>query len=480
MECDKYQSPLVSRYASVEMSHNFSDRKKFSTWRKLWFILAKAEHKLGLSITAEQLQQLEANIEITKDEIKKAKEVEKTCRHDVMSHVQVFGETCPLAAPIIHLGATSCFVGDNTDLIVIRDAITILLPKLARCISSLSDFAKKRAELPTLGFTHFQPAQLTTVGKRTCLWIQDLISDLSSLQILHESMRFRGIKGATGSQASFLTLFDGDGHKVTELDRLVTELSDFKSSYIITGQTYPRKVDAEILFKLASLGSTVSKICTDIRLLAHLKEVEEPFEISQIGSSAMAYKRNPMRSERCCSLARHLMTLCQNPLQTAATQWFERTLDDSANRRICIPEAFLTADILLNTLQNIAEGLVVYPKVIQKHIDQELPFMATENIIMEMVNEGGKSRQEVHEKIRVLSQQAGSVVKQEGDENDLVDRIRADQYFSCIHDKMKKILDPSTFVGRAPQQTQEFLSLEVEPMLIRYKDQLNIKAHVNV
>ncbi|EAW60377.1 adenylosuccinate lyase, isoform CRA_c [Homo sapiens] len=372
---DSYRSPLASRYASPEMCFVFSDRYKFRTWRQLWLWLAEAEQTLGLPITDEQIQEMKSNLENI--DFKMAAEEEKRLRHDVMAHVHTFGHCCPKAAGIIHLGATSCYVGDNT---------------LARVISRLADFAKERASLPTLGFTHFQPAQLTTVGKRCCLWIQDLCMDLQNLKRVRDDLRFRGVKGTTGTQASFLQLFEGDDHKVEQLDKMVTEKAGFKRAFIITGQTYTRKVDIEVLSVLASLGASVHKICTDIRLLANLKEMEEPFEKQQIGSSAMPYKRNPMRSERCCSLARHLMTLVMDPLQTASVQWFERTLDDSANRRICLAEAFLTADTILNTLQNISEGLVVYPKVIERRIRQELPFMATENIIMAMVKAGG-SRQ---------------------------------------------------------------------------------------
>ncbi|CAK8687146.1 unnamed protein product [Clavelina lepadiformis] len=466
LEFKKYRSPLVSRYASKEMSFNFSDFKKCSTWRKLWTILAKAEQQLGLEISSKQIEDMEQHIELNEDDFRVASEEEKIRRHDVMAHVHAFGVRCPSAAPIIHLGATSCYVGDNTDLIVMRDAMDIILPKFARCIHRLSNFAEQYQSLPTLGFTHFQPAQITTVGKRACLWIQDLLTDFQNAVRIRNNLRFRGTQGATGTQASFLALFDGNVDKVKELNKLVTEMAGFSKCYIITGQTYPRKVDSDILSVLSSLGSSIHKICTDIRLLANMKEIEEPFEKSQIGSSAMAYKRNPMRSERCCSLARHLITLSFNPLQTAAVQWFERTLDDSANRRICIPEAFLTADIILNTLQNISEGLVVYPKVIERHIKQELPFMATENVIMAMVKSGG-DRQEVHEHIRVLSQEAAAVVKQEGGENDLVDRIMGDSFFTPIHGQMQCLMDPSSFIGRASQQVTEFLEEEIKPVLLK-------------
>ncbi|XP_075563615.1 adenylosuccinate lyase isoform X3 [Pelecanus crispus] len=411
------------------MGFNFSERKKFGTWRRLWLYLAQAEKSLGLPITDEQIQEMEANLDNI--DFKMAAEEEKKLRHDVMAHVHTFAHCCPKAAAIIHLGATSCYVGDNTDLIVLRDGFNLLLPKLARVISRLADFAEKYADLPTLGFTHYQPAQLTTVGKRCCLWIQDLCMDLQNLERARDDLRFRGVKGTTGTQASFLQLFEGDH----------------------------------------------SKICTDIRLLANLKEIEEPFEKDQIGSSAMPYKRNPMRSERCCSLARHLMTLVLDPLQTASVQWFERTLDDSANRRVCLAEAFLTADIILSTLQNISEGLVVYPKVIERRIRQELPFMATENIIMAMVKAGG-NRQDCHEKIRVLSQQAAAVVKQEGGDNDFIARVRADPYFSPIHKQLESLLDPSSFTGRAPQQVAKFLKEEVRPALIPYQSKMGGKIEL--
>lgn len=389
---DVYQTPLSGRYASDEMKKNFSNDKKFSTWRTLWLYLARAEQELGLDISDDQIAEMEANIHNIDYEYAAAEEA-KT-RHDVMAHVHEFASKCPKAAKIIHLGATSCFVGDNTDLICIRDGLDILLPKLARCIDRLKKFALQYHDLPTLGFTHLQPAQLVTVGKRTCMWIQDLLKDLSNMEREKDGLRFRGCKGTTGTQASFLQLFDGDEERVQKLDARVTELAGFKSAFLICGQTYSRKVETDVLLMLASLGATVHKICTDIRLLANWKEIEEPFETSQIGSSAMPYKRNPMRSERCCSLSRHLMTLCNNALNTFATQWMERTLDDSANRRITIPEAFLAADAVLITLQNISQGLVVYPAVMQRRIQQELPFMATENVIIAMVK-AGADRQEV-------------------------------------------------------------------------------------
>ncbi|XP_050958743.1 adenylosuccinate lyase [Labeo rohita] len=473
----KYRSPLVSRYASKEMAYNFSDKNKFSTWRQLWIYLAEAQKELGLPITDAQLSEMKAHWDDIDFGV--AAVEEKKLRHDVMAHVHTFAHCCPTAAPIIHLGATSCYVGDNTDLIMLRDGFDILLPKLARVIDRLAKFAEEYAELPTLGFTHYQPAQLTTVGKRACLWLQDLVMDMRNLQRARDDLRFRGVKGTTGTQASFLQLFDGDHEKVEELDRKVTEKAGFKKSYLVTGQTYSRKVDIDTLCVLASLGATVHKICTDIRLLANQKEIEEPFEKEQIGSSAMPYKRNPMRAERCCSLARHLMALVSDPLQTAAVQWLERTLDDSANRRISLPESFLTADIILSTLQNITEGLVVYPKVIERHIRYELPFMATENIIMAMVKAGG-NRQDCHEKIRVLSQQAAAVVKQEGGDNDLIDRVKADPYFTPILGQLDALLDPKTFIGRAPQQVRRFLAEEVRPVLEPYKSKMDVKIELEL
>lgn len=476
-EYSDYRSPLATRYASKEMRYNFSDQKKFSTWRRLWVYLAKAEMELGLAITQEQIDEMEAHVDDI--DFEAAAEEEKATRHDVMAHVHVFGNQCRKAAPIIHLGATSCFVGDNTDLLILREGFEILLPKLARVLHNLSLFAMQYAYLPTLGFTHLQPAQLTTVGKRASLWLHDLLMDERALRRAKEDLRFRGVKGTTGTQASFLQLFNGDMEKVKKLDALVTEMAGFKKYYPVTGQTYSRKVDVECLNALSSLGCTVHKICSDIRLLAHMKELEEPFETTQIGSSAMPYKRNPMRSERCCSIARHLMTLASNALQTAATQWMERTLDDSANRRITLSEAFLSADVVLMTLQNITEGLVVYPKVIAKHVAQELPFMCSENIIMAMVKAGG-DRQVCHEKIRVLSQEAGAQVKQYGGDNDLIDRIKMDTYFQPIISQLNDLLDPSTFVGRAPQQTIEFVKEEVQPVVDLYKTRMSGKVELNI
>ncbi|AOW31325.1 adenylosuccinate lyase [Candida albicans P57072] len=460
-EYDKYSTPLSSRYASEEMSKIFSLRNRFSTWRKLWLNLAIAEKEVGLSvITDEAIEQMKQHLEITDKEIQDAAVEEAKVRHDVMAHVHVFGETCPSAAGIIHLGATSCFVTDNADLIFLRDAYDVLIPKLVNVIDRLSKFALEYKDLPVLGWTHFQPAQLTTVGKRATLWLQELLWDLRNMVRARNDIGLRGVKGTTGTQASFLSLFHGDHDKVEELDKRVVELLGFDIVYPVTGQTYSRKIDIDVLSPLASFGATAHKFATDIRLLANLKEIEEPFEKSQIGSSAMAYKRNPMRCERVCSLARHLGGLFNDAVQTASVQWFERTLDDSAIRRISLPSAFLTVDILLSTMLNITSGLVVYPKVIERRINSELPFMATENIIMAMVEKGG-SRQDCHEEIRVLSHQASAVVKQEGGDNDLIERIKSTEYFKPIWNDLDTLLDPKTFVGRAPQQTEKFVKNDV-------------------
>ncbi|XP_055348418.1 adenylosuccinate lyase-like [Paramacrobiotus metropolitanus] len=467
-EKSRYQTPLTQRYASEEMCYNFSERKRIITWRKLWVWLAKSQQKLGLNIQEDQIAEMEANVERIDWDFALAEE--KRVRHDVMAHVRTFGKECKKAEGIIHLGATSCYVTDNTDLICIRDGLQILLPKLARCIDRLSKFADDYKALPTLGYTHLQPAQLTTVGKRAALWTGDLVMDLHNFERIKTDLRFRGVKGTTGTQASFVQLF-GNADKAHMLDVLVCDYAGFKKCFIICGQTYTRKQDLEVLSVLAGLGASVHKICTDIRLLASFKEVEEPFEAEQIGSSAMPYKRNPMRSERCCSLARHLMTLVNDALQTHSVQWMERTLDDSANRRICIPEAFLIADALLITLQNICEGLVVYPNVISRRIGAELPFMATENIIMAVVKAGG-NRQECHEKLRELSQLAGNVVKQEGKDNDLLQRIRSDAYFAKIHNELDELMNPTLFTGRADKQVTEFLNMEVRPALSGYAREL--------
>ncbi|XP_023297359.2 adenylosuccinate lyase [Lucilia cuprina] len=464
-----YKSPLSTRYASKEMQYLFSDQNKFSTWRQLWIWLAEAEKTLGLDISDEQIAEMKANVKNIDFEAAAAEE--RLTRHDVMAHVHVFAKQCPLAAPIIHLGATSCYVGDNTDLLILRDALDLLLPRVASVIYCLKEFALKYKSQPTLGFTHLQPAQLTTVGKRACLWIQDLVMDERALRRCREDLRCRGVKGTTGTQASFLQLFNGDGGKVKELDLLVTKLAGFQKPYGVTGQTYTRKVDVEVMGALASLGTSIHKMCSDLRILASRKELEEPFETTQIGSSAMPYKRNPMRSERCCALARHLITLFSNAANTHATQWLERTLDDSANRRLTLSESFLSADAALLTLLNISQGMVVYPKVIERHISQELPFMSTENIIMAMVKAGG-DRQVCHEKIRVLSHQAGAQVKQHGKDNDLVERVRNDPYFAPILHQLDEILDAKTFTGRASDQVDEFVAEEVDCVLDRYKENL--------
>ncbi|XP_031633180.1 adenylosuccinate lyase [Contarinia nasturtii] len=468
-EYEGYRSPLSTRYATKEMQFLFSDQFKFSTWRKLWIYLAQAEKELGLEITDAQIKQMQDNW--NKIDFKAAAAEERKTRHDVMAHVHVFAEQCPLAAPIIHLGATSCYVGDNTDLIILRDGLDLILPQIARVIHCLSKFADDFKSQPTLGFTHLQPAQLTTVGKRATLWIQDLLLDELALRRCRDDLRFRGVKGTTGTQASFMQLFNGDEEKVKNLDKRVAELAGFKKCYPVTGQTYSRKIDVQIISALSSFGTTVHKLCTDIRLLANRKELEEPFESTQIGSSAMAYKRNPMRSERCCSIARHLIALSINAANTHSTQWLERTLDDSANRRLTLSEAFLSADAVLLTLLNISQGLVVYKKVIERNILQELPFMATENIIMAMVKKGG-DRQVCHEKIRVLSHEAGAQVKQFGKDNDLIERVKADSYFAPILSDLGSILDPSTFIGRCPQQVVEFIEDEVKPVLDNYKESI--------
>jgi len=473
----RYDSPLASRYASKEMAELFSDDRKFTTWRTLWIELARAEHQLGLGVSAAQISDLETHIAPIDYEM--ARREEKKRRHDVMAHVHTYGASATLAAPIIHLGATSCYVTDNADLIIMREGLRQLCTKLARVIDRMARFAHNQRALPTLGFTHFQAAQLTTVGKRASLWIQDLLIDLARLEQLAREMRFRGVKGTTGTQASFLALFHGDHALVERLDEMVTAAFGFPSAFIVCGQTYTRKVDADIIAALSSLGGTIHKMATDLRLLAHLKEIEEPFEADQIGSSAMAYKRNPMRSERACSLARHLMSLVNDAFSTHAVQWMERTLDDSAVRRISIPEAFLAADACLGIMQNVAEGLVVYPQVISRHIRDELPFMATENIIMAMVAAGG-SRQDCHEEIRVLSHQAAARVKNEGLDNDLIARVLATAYFAPIHAQLPTLLDPTTFIGRAPQQVEAFLAREVAPALKPYADQLQARSELHV
>jgi len=473
----RWSSPLVDRYASDEMAHLLSDEHKFRTWRRLWLALAEAQQQLGLDIRDEQLDELRAHLDDI--DFAAAAAYERELRHDVMAHVHALGDVAPGARGIVHLGATSCFVGDNTDLLVLRDGLDLLLPKLAAVIDQLATFARTWADTPTLGFTHFQPAQITTVGKRACLWLQELLLDLDELTARRDALRFRGAKGTTGTQASYLALFDGDGAKVEALDAKLAEAFGFARRYQVTGQTYPRKVDHQVVSALGSFGATAHKIATDIRLLANLKELEEPFGAKQIGSSAMAYKRNPMRSERVCALARHLMVLPNNTAQTAAVQWMERTLDDSANRRVTLGEAFLTADGILETLLSITSGLVVYPAVIAGRLQAELPFMATEEILMAMVRAGG-DRQDLHEAIRQHSQLAAAEVKQHGRSNDLLDRLRADPSFAPIHDQLDHLLEPARFVGRAPDLTRAFLDDEVAPAIAPWADALPQGAGLRV
>ena len=449
-----YESPLNSRYAGKEMKYIFSPDKKFSVWRRLWVALAESEKQLGLDITDEQIEEMKAHIDDINYDVAEAEE--KICRHDVMAHVHAFGAQCPAAKPIIHLGATSCYVGDNTDIIIMHEALEIVRKKLVNVIAQLCDFADKYKNLPTLGFTHFQPAQLTTVGKRATLWIQDLVMDLECLDEQLKKKKLLGSKGTTGTQASFMELFSGDGDKVKQLDRLIAQKMGYSEVFAVSGQTYTRKLDSQMLFVLSGIAQSAHKFSNDIRLLQNLKEIEEPFAKGQIGSSAMAYKRNPMRSERMASLARYVIADSLNPMMTASEQWLERTLDDSANKRISIPEAFLATDAILNIYLNISEGLVVYDKMIERHIAAELPFMATENILMDAVLSGG-DRQDLHEKIRQLSMQAGEQVKVYGRDNDLISRIAADEAFHLDEQKLKSSLDPSKYVGRAPEQTAEYV-----------------------
>lgn len=476
-DTDRYISPLSERYAGKEMQYIFSEDKKFSTWRKLWIALAEVEKELGLNITDEQIDEMKAHVFDINYEV--AREREKEVRHDVMSHVYAFGKQCPKAAGIIHLGATSCYVGDNTDIIIMRDALELVKRKLVNVISELSEFAGRYKDLPTLGFTHFQPAQPTTVGKRASLWLQDFLMDLDDLEYVMDSLKLLGSKGTTGTQASFLELFDGDMDKVDRLDPMIAEKMGFASCYPVSGQTYSRKVDARVLNVLAGIAASSHKMSNDIRLLQHLKEVEEPFEKSQIGSSAMAYKRNPMRSERIASLSRYVMSDTMNTWITSSVQWFERTLDDSANKRLSVPEAFLAIDGILTLDLNVVDGLVVYDKVIRKHLMAELPFMATENIMMDCVNKGG-NRQELHEKIRELSMEAGRHVKSEGLDNDLLELIAAEDMFGVSLEELKAGLDPVNYTGCASHQVERFLKEYVEPVLRKYEDLLGEKAEVNV
>ena len=474
---DKYQSPLSERYASKEMQYIFSPDMKFKTWRKLWIALAEVEHELGLNITKEQIEELKAHQDDINYDVAKARE--KEVRHDVMSHVYAYGQQCPNAKGIIHLGATSCYVGDNTDVIVMTEAMKLVRKKLLNVMNELAKFAMKYKDLPTLAFTHFQPAQPTTVGKRATLWIQELQLDLEDLDYMIGQQKFLGSKGTTGTQASFLELFNGDHETIRKIDKMIAKKMGFEECYPVSGQTYSRKVDSRILNVLSGIAQSAHKFSNDIRLLQHLKEIEEPFEKHQIGSSAMAYKRNPMRSERIASLANYVMTDALNPAITASTQWFERTLDDSANKRISIPEAFLAIDGILDLYLNVVDGLVVYEKVITKHLMGELPFMATENIMMDAVKAGG-DRQELHEKIRVHSMAAGRVVKEEGGENDLLERIAKDPSFNMTLEQLQKIMKPENFVGRAPQQTEEYIREVIQPILDENKEILGLTAEINV
>ncbi len=462
---NRYESPLSSRYASDEMQFIFSPDKKFSTWRRLWVALARAEMELGLPVTQEQIDEMEAHL--TDIDYNKAAEYERKLRHDVMAHVHTFGELCPKAMPIIHLGATSCYVGDNTDIILMREALLLVRDKLVRVLGHLAAFAQQYKALPTLGFTHFQPAQLVTVGKRATLWMNELLMDLDEVNYRIDSLKLLGSKGTTGTQASFLELFEGDHEKCKELDRKIAAEMGFAATAPVSGQTYSRKVDYAVVSTLCAIAQSASKFATDLRLLCHLKEVEEPFEKNQIGSSAMPYKRNPMRCERICSLARYVMADAMNPAVTAASQWFERTLDDSANKRLSVPEAFLAVDAILNIYANVAGGLVVHEKVIERHVLEELPFMASENIMMDAVKKGG-NRQELHERIRVLSQEAGANVKDRGLPNNLIDLIAADPLFDMSREELTAHLEPSRYIGRCPQQVEEFLRDDVAPVLERY------------
>ena len=483
MSTDRYVSPLSERYASKEMQYIFSPDMKFRTWRKLWSALAETEMELGLSqdgkpvITKEQIDELKAHAQDINYDVAKARE--KEVRHDVMSHVYAYGQQCPKAAGIIHLGATSCYVGDNTDIIVMTDALKLVKKKLVNVLNELSSFADKYKAQPTLAFTHFQPAQPTTVGKRATLWMQEFYLDLEDLNYVLSGMKLLGSKGTTGTQASFLELFNGDQETIDKIDPMIAKKMGFQECYPVSGQTYSRKVDTRVLNVLAGIAASAHKMSNDIRLLQHLKEVEEPFEKSQIGSSAMAYKRNPMRSERIASLSRYVMIDALNPAITSATQWFERTLDDSANKRLSVPEAFLAIDGILDLCLNVVDGLVVYPKVIEKHMMSELPFMATENIMMDAVKMGG-NRQELHEKIRELSMEAGRNVKVEGKENNLLELIAADPAFNMSLEDLQKTMEPSRYVGRAKEQVDAFLTKVIAPVLKENKDLLGVKAEINV
>ena len=472
MPTNTYESPLSSRYASDEMLYLFSADKKFTTWRRLWVALARAEMELGLPVTQEQVDELEAHINDI--DYEKAAQWEKKLRHDVMAHVHTYGELCPKAMPIIHLGATSCYVGDNTDVILMREGLELVRRKLVRVIAKLAKFADENKALPTLGFTHFQAAQLVTVGKPATLWMNELLMDLEEVEHRISSLKLLGSKGTTGTQASFLELFEGDHEKVKELEAKIAKEMGFDAVVPVSGQTYSRKMDYNVVSTLAGIAQSASKFATDMRLLCHLKEVEEPFEKNQIGSSAMPYKRNPMRCERICSLARYVIVDVGNPAVTTATQWFERTLDDSANKRLSVPEAFLAVDAILNIMENVASGLIVHPKVIEKHVLEELPFMASENIMMDAVKRGG-DRQELHERIRVLSQEAGRNVKDLGLSNNLIGLIAADPAFGMTKEELSAHMEPSAYIGRCPQQVEEFLKECVAPVLERYQDALTDK-----
>ncbi len=474
---DRYESPLSQRYASREMQYLFSPDKKFRTWRKLWIALAETEKELGLNITQEQIDELKAHADDINYEV--AREREKLVRHDVMSHVYAYGQQCPGAKGIIHLGATSCYVGDNTDIIIMTEALRLVRRKLINVMAELADFARKYKAQPTLAFTHFQPAQPTTVGKRATLWLHDLYLDLEDLDYVLSSMKLLGSKGTTGTQASFLELFDGDHEKCRRADEMIAARMGFDSCYPVSGQTYSRKVDTRVLNVLAGIAQSAHKFSNDVRLLQHLKEIEEPFEKNQIGSSAMAYKRNPMRSERMASLADYVMADVMNPMLVSSTQWFERTLDDSANKRLSVPEGFLAIDGILDLYLNVVDGLVVYPKVIEKHFMAELPFMATENIMMDAVKAGGY-RQELHERIRRLSMEAGKHVKEEGLDNNLLELIAADPAFGLSMEELVKTMDPARYVGRAPEQVQEFLDEVIDPILRDNQEVLGMKAEITV
>ena len=474
---DRYQSPLSERYASKEMQYIFSPDMKFRTWRKLWIALAETEKELGLPITDEQIEELKAHADDINYDV--AREREKLVRHDVMSHVYAYGQQCPKAQGIIHLGATSCYVGDNTDIIVMAEALKLVRKKLVNVINELAGFADQYKAQPTLAFTHFQPAQPTTVGKRATLWLQEFLMDLEDLEYVSGTLKLLGSKGTTGTQASFLELFDGDQETIDKIDPMIAKKMGFSACYPVSGQTYSRKVDTRVLNILAGIAASAHKMSNDIRLLQHLKEVEEPFEKNQIGSSAMAYKRNPMRSERIASLSRYVMIDALNPAITSATQWFERTLDDSANKRLSIPEGFLAIDGILDLCLNVVDGLVVYPKVIEKRLMSELPFMATENIMMDAVKAGG-DRQELHERIRELSMEAGKNVKEKGLDNNLLELIAADPAFNLTLEELQKTMDPARYTGRAKEQVEAFLANVVRPVLDQHKDELGIKAEINV